>query len=138
MHLKTQPDEIPTLNLTSMIDVLFLLIIFFMVATRFEDAERDIAVKVPRVNAQAAAAPAPPRKVIDVHRDGHIAFDHRTVSPDELLAALRAAKQARADLGVVVRGDGDGAFQNVATVLSACRRAGISDLGISVSVTPVK
>ena len=58
MHLKTHADEMPALNLTSMIDVLFLLIIFFMVATRFEDAERDIAVKVPRVSAQAAASPA--------------------------------------------------------------------------------
>jgi len=37
MPLKTQQDEQPTLNLTPMIDVVFLLIIFFMVATKFDE-----------------------------------------------------------------------------------------------------
>ena len=41
----------PTLNLTSMIDVLFLLIIFFMVATKFDEMERNIEVAVPEVAA---------------------------------------------------------------------------------------
>ena len=35
-------------------------------------------------------------------------------------------------LGVIIRGEADGPFQNVAAVLTACRQAGISDLGISV------
>ena len=41
MPLKLQHDEMPALNLTSMIDVLFLLIIFFMVATKFDEMERE-------------------------------------------------------------------------------------------------
>jgi biopolymer transport protein ExbD len=136
VHLKTQPDEMPALNLTSMIDILFLLIIFFMVATRFSDTERDIAVRVPRVSTTTAPDPAPPRRVINVHRDGQLSLDRKTVNADELLAELTAARQTRKDLGVVVRGDAEGAFQNVATVLNICRRAGIGDLGISVNMTP--
>ena len=49
MPLKIQHDEAPALNLTSMIDVLFLLIIFFMVATKFDEMERNIEVAVPEV-----------------------------------------------------------------------------------------
>ena len=41
MPLKLQHDEMPALNLTSMIDMLFLLIIFFMVATKFDEMERE-------------------------------------------------------------------------------------------------
>ena len=44
MPLKTTIDELPTLNLTSMIDVLFLLIIFFMVGTEFTDMDRSLRV----------------------------------------------------------------------------------------------
>ena len=55
MPLKLQHDEMPTMNLTSMIDVLFLLIIFFMVATKFDEMERNIEIDVPQV-AQAAKA----------------------------------------------------------------------------------
>lgn len=134
MHLKTQPDEIPALNLTSMIDVLFVLIIFFLLATRFADLERDIAVRVPRVAATGAAAPAPPRRVINVHQDGKITLDRKVVTAEQLTAELTASRRQAKDLGVVVRGDGEGAFQNVATVLNACRQAGISDLGISVNL----
>ncbi|MFM7976716.1 MAG: ExbD/TolR family protein, partial [Pirellula sp.] len=53
MPLKTsQDEELPSINLTSMIDVLFLLIIFFMVGSRFSEiseAERDITLSVPAV-----------------------------------------------------------------------------------------
>ena len=68
MPLKLQHDEAPALNLTSMIDVLFLLIIFFMVATKFDELERNIEVAVPEV-AQAGES-TPPRAAAGGHRAG--------------------------------------------------------------------
>ncbi len=54
MPLKTsQLEEMPALNLTSLIDVLFLLIIFFMIGTKFIESERQIELEVPKVNAPA-------------------------------------------------------------------------------------
>ena len=44
MPLKTHTDELPSMNLTSMLDVLFLLIIFFMAGTKFAEMERKIAL----------------------------------------------------------------------------------------------
>lgn len=55
MPLKTHTDEQPSLNLTSMIDVVFLLIIFFMVGTKFTELERKIGLQVPEVNDSATA-----------------------------------------------------------------------------------
>jgi len=57
------------------------------------------------------------------------------VSVEELTARLSAARSQYRDLGVLVRGDGDGRYQNVAEVLSACKRAGIAELGISVRLS---
>jgi biopolymer transport protein ExbD len=125
-------DDQPSLNLTSMIDVVFLLIIFFMVGTKFTVMERKIGLKVPQVADVRALAPAPEKRVVGVYRDGRITLDREFVSLDELKSKLAITRQEYSDLGVVVRGDADGAFQNVATVLSACREAGISELGISV------
>ena len=59
MPLKTQQDEHPTLNMTPMIDVVFLLLIFFMVATSFAKIERDIELELPEVAAAAALTSAP-------------------------------------------------------------------------------
>jgi biopolymer transport protein ExbD len=132
MPIKTYHDEQPTLNLTPMIDIVFLLIIFFMVGTKFAEWERKLALKVPQVKKVGALAPAPEKRVINVYRDGRVALDREVISLQELVQRLRNARSQYADLGVVIRGDAEGAFQNVASVLGACREAGITDLGVSV------
>jgi biopolymer transport protein ExbD len=132
MPLKTSHDEPPAINLTPMIDVVFNLIIFFVLGTKFIDLEHNIDVHVPKVSDVQALTPAPEKHVVNVFRDGQIALDNRLVTAEELQAELRAARGQYAELGVIVRGDADGAFQNVATVLNACRQAGVSDMGISV------
>lgn len=134
MPLKTYLDEQPSVNLTPMIDIVFLLIIFFMVGTKFVEMEREMAVKVPEVADSENLSPAPPKRIINVHRDGKISLDHQFVTIEQLRSELATARRQNAGMGVIVRGDGAGAFQNVATVMNACSQAGISDMGISVKL----
>ena len=132
MPLKTYHEDPPTLNLTSMIDVVFLLVIFFMVGTKFTELERKIELEVPQVgNVQTLTSPLATR-VINVYRDGSITIDRMVVSLDELQRVLQGAIDAQRGTRVLIRGDADGAFQNVASVLGVCRAAGIQDMGISV------
>ena len=138
MPLKTHLDEQPTLNLTPMIDIVFLLIIFFMVGTKFTERERKIALRVPEVADRGVLLPAPKKRVINVYRDGKITIDREEVTLDELAAKLTAARAQYEDLGVVVRGDGQGAYENVAKVLNQCKQAGIRDLGLSVRSMPLR
>ncbi len=138
MPLKTHVDEQPTLNLTPMIDIVFLLIIFFMVGTKFTEMERSIALQVPEVGEAGPQTAAPERRVINVFRDGHVSLDQRLVTLDELTSQLSSARRQYADLGVVVRGDSEVPFQNVANVLGACRAAQISEMGISVRLAKRK
>ncbi len=133
MPLKTHIDEEPTLNLTPMIDVVFLLIIFFMVGTKFSELERKIGLRVPEVTNVESLTDAPEQRVVGVYRDGQITLDGRPIaSLDELTAKLADARNQYDDLGVLVRGDGEGSFQRVAEVLNACKQAQIRTLGISV------
>jgi biopolymer transport protein ExbD len=132
MPLKTFQDDLPALNLTPLIDVVFNLIIFFMVTTTFGEWESNMAVKVPQVKQAGTLAPGPEKRVVSVFRDGRIALDRDIVTLQELTQRLATVRQRYSGLSVVVRGDADGAFQHVASALSACREAGISDMGISV------
>lgn len=134
MPLKTNIDEQPSLNLTSMMDVVFLLIIFFMVGTKFTDVDRTIGLTVPEVSDGGALTAAPEKKVVNVFADGQITLDRTPVTLDQLLAELKAAREQYPDLGVLVRGDAGSPFQNVAQVLSTCREAGVGELGISVRI----
>ena len=134
MPLKTQQDDQPMLNLTPMIDVVFLLIIFFMVGTKFTELERKVRLQVPAVATGQSLAPAPEKRVVNVYQDGQLTLDRQPVTLDELGRRLSTAQQQSRDLSVLIRGDAAGTFQRVAEVLTTCRQSGVSELGISVRV----
>ena len=135
MPLKTHRDEAPTLNLTSMVDVLFCLILFFMAASKFTELERKIGLQVPEVSDRGALTDAPERKTVNIYRDGVIEMDRQVMANLQMLTEqLAEARRQYPDVGVLVRGDGEGRFQRVAEVLNACKQAGISELGISVKL----
>ena len=83
MPVRTQPHEEPTLNLTPMIDVILVLIIFFMVATKFAEEERSVELQVPSISNRNAAMTAPEPKVVNVHRDGSISLGAQSVTIGE-------------------------------------------------------
>lgn len=134
MALYVKRTEGESLNMTPMIDVVFLLLIFFMVGTKMSDAERAIDLQVPEVRDAAPLTEAPSCREILVYQDGRIELDRQPVTLEELRAELTVAKREYSELAVIVRGDAKGEFQNVASVLSTCREAGIDDMGISVRV----
>lgn len=126
-------DEAPALNLTPMIDVLFNILIFFLVGTTFADAERDMQLTVPRVSDKLTLTAAPQRRVVNVYQDGSVTLDDQPLTLEQLTSQLKDARSEYEELGVIVRGDAAGTFQNVANALSAVRLAGISDMGIAVT-----
>lgn len=134
MPLKVAQDENLNLNLTPMIDVVFLLVIFFMVATRFTEAERNIELELPQVPAAGeAAAPIKPR-VIAVTNEGQTLLDGEPVAIEELTSRLADEVRRSPDVQVVINGDARTPFQAVAAALAACREARVEDLGITVEL----
>lgn len=139
MPLKTSAsEELPSINLTPMIDVVFLLIIFFMVGTQFTQPEREIALKLPGVGGLSAMVSAPDRREIAVTADGRILFDGQVVDVEQLVNQLRTLRASYPDVRVAVRADGDVKYQLVAAVMGAANRAGISDLTTAVRSTAVE
>lgn len=133
MPLKTHQDDLPAINLTPMIDVIFNLIIFFMVCTRFSEIERNVDLSVPQVGNTAGLSEAQRSRMINVARDGAITLDAQPVTLTELCGQLAEAHRQYADLKVTIRGDGLATHQSVAAVMTACRQAGIVEMGIAVA-----
>ncbi len=137
MPLKVQRDIESSINLTPLIDIVFLLIIFFMVGTRFSelnDAEKSIPINVPSVSDAQALTSPPQKRVINVLASGQIVLDDKEVSIAELKQELTVASEQYKQLGVVVRGDANTMYQRIADVMATCRQADINDLNISVRV----
>jgi biopolymer transport protein ExbD len=105
-----------------------------MVATKFDEMERNIEVAVPQVK-QAGDAATPPRPlIVAVQVDGNVALDGKQMSLADLTKQLAKARTPLTEPTVVIRGDAKCAFQHVASALAACQEAGISDLGITVRI----
>jgi biopolymer transport protein ExbD len=138
MPLKTWMDEEPSINMTPMVDVVFQLILFFLLGTKFTEMERKIGLEIPKVTSNASLTAAPERQVVNVYRDGSITLDGQQVTLDALVGRLAALRSQYSDLGVLVRGDAAGQFQRVAEVLNACKQAGIRELGIAVLPIPAE
>jgi Biopolymer transport protein len=131
-------DQEPEIGLVALIDCIFFLLMFFMVATTFKQNEdsrrnRSIPVDLPKVAATFRAEEASPTGVvITVARDGGIYVNGVATTQGQLHSRLRdlAARDAHA----VIRIDGDrrAQFQDVVSVMDLCAFEGLTNLAVHV------
>jgi len=132
MNLRPRNREDPEINLINFIDILLVLLIFFMVSTTFNQEGR-LKVQLP----QASEIPLPRGShkplVITVTADGSYRVNEHTLinsSPDTLRAAL--LKEAGTDRGpVTIRADARTTHQAVVTAMDVAGRLGFAQLNIA-------
>lgn len=128
MLLKARDDSPGiALDLTPMIDMVFLLLIFFLVATSFQQAEREMKVALPFANAAGPISAALREIVINVDAQGRIIIAGRTMTPDALAEMIRQAVASNPEQKVSIRGDRATPYANVVGVLDVCKKNGIQE-----------
>jgi biopolymer transport protein ExbD len=116
------------LELTPMIDVVFLLMIFFLVASKLEEADRIIDVVLPKASAAKPLTVRPTEFIINIDRDGRYHAGAKPVTLPELSALLvQAAADNPGRQQVVVRADENTLHRFVVGAMNACVQAGIDD-----------
>ena len=131
MPLRTESLEEPSLNLTPMIDIVFLLIIFFMVGTKFSEIEQQFDIETPRAVELAAMSSAPDPIVVNVTRAGQISIDNAEFTLEELKGRLQEARENFAKQTVLIRGDGESIYQSVIDVMSVCHQAQVHKFSLA-------
>ncbi|MBO49378.1 MAG: biopolymer transporter ExbD [Planctomycetaceae bacterium] len=132
MPLKgAERTEEAAINLTPMIDIVFLLVIFFMVGARFTEQERQYDIQLPSSAEVQPLTGTPDPLLINVRRDGTILLGSQAVSLTELEEQLVEAKKNFEDQAVVVRGEGEGLYQPVIDVLGVCHRSQVTRISLA-------
>lgn len=129
--LKSLPLDEPGINLTSMLDVVMLLIIFFMLGTQFTEDEREYDIQLPTVADTAALTGQPDEIVVNVQENGTITVKSESKSLAELESMLKDARERFPGQSVVIRGDGRIPYQQMMDVMSAVRKSGIRNLSLA-------
>ena len=122
-------DEL-TLNMAPMIDIVFLLLIFFMVSTTFVDREKQMSIELPLAQSGETPEREPEEVVINVGRDGRVFLGLAEVPQDALLASLTRTAGENPETPVTIRGHKEALHEHVVAVMDTCRRAGLQNLGI--------
>ena len=120
-------------NLTPLIDVVFLLLIFFMVTTTFLDPERQIDIDLPVAESGGEPDEAVDEIVVNVLEDGSVVVDGRALERDQLLTLLKGAAQHDTETPVTIRGHRRAQHQQVVGVMDACGVAGLSNLSVGTT-----
>jgi len=125
--LKSVESEAPVaLELTPMIDMIFLLLIFFLVATTLRQEERELEIVLPAAESAAPMSLALRELVINVDAEGRVVVGGRGVDAEELQALVADAVKANPEQKVTVRGDRRTAYDHIARVLDACKAGGVN------------
>lgn len=118
------------INITPIVDLMFTLIIFFLVTTTFQQAERDVNVTLPEIAEGQSLTAAGKVIVVNVRRDGSLVVDGKDTDLSGLRQIVAQAVAADKEQKVLVRGDRNAAHGSVADALAHCRLAGVGEANI--------
>ncbi|MDA0590830.1 MAG: biopolymer transporter ExbD [Planctomycetota bacterium] len=121
MKLPVDSSESDGPNLTPVIDVVFLLLIFFLVATEYHDAERELDVTLPEV-AQAQPLAMTPELIVNITNEGRYKVAAQEYGEPELAALIAQAKKNNPQQSTLIRGDGDSALRYAVRVMGLCNK----------------
>ncbi len=128
MHFRRGSKIRVAIDIAPLVDVVFLLVIFFAVSTTFQDSA-GLKLQLPTSNAAVDREPREITVVLD--REGRLEFDGRLVIEDNLEGELRTALSGREDPLVVLRADKDASHGDVVRIMGLIRQAGAEGLTIA-------
>lgn len=107
-------------DLAPLVDVVFLLLIFFMVTATFQIDERDLTISVPNAENGNPLKDLPETLIVGVRKDGSFSVGPAVMDREELRGVLVKAKRKNERQRVIVRADQDVAFRHPISVLDLC------------------
>ena len=120
------------IRLMPLIDVVFLLLIFFLVATRFAEEERELDVLLPDASEAQPLTSKPGELFINIDQQGRYYVTGKTLALDELHRTLRtAAVNNPGRVSVIIRADKRVVWSYVVAAMNACNKAKIRDYRVT-------
>jgi len=125
-------SALESLTMTPLIDVVFLLLIFFLVASKFAEQERELDVLLPSASEAQPLIDKPREVFINVDAEGRYFVTGKFVTLDELHPVLnRAWVNNPGRVSVVIRADKRCRWQYIVSAMNACRKAHIRDYRVA-------
>jgi biopolymer transport protein ExbD len=127
------PLHHPGIQLAPLVDVLLLLLIFFLLTWNAARTENELDVKVPKASAAREKSAPIGDVVVNVKADGTVTVNKQIKTLADLGEQLKELVKLFPEQAVVIRADEAGAYKNVVGVLNTCTEAGITNIGFATA-----
>ena len=129
MQFYTRKRRSPFINIVSLIDILAILLIFFIVTTNFRKPQPQLQINLPdSKSAETAAAAQKEPAVLRVKSDQEITLDEKPVTIENLTAALKKIRETQPSRGIAMQADREAPFGTVVKILDSLKAAGLRDV----------
>ena len=126
-------NNAPGFQIAPMVDIVFLLLIFFLVTWNFSRSETELDVRVPKAREGKETRRAVGEVIINVKTNGTVVMNRRQMGVTELQDTLQKIASLYPDQAVILRGDENTDYRHVVEVLDICRRANIWNVAFATS-----
>ena len=121
----------PAFALTSMLDVIFLLLCFFVTASVFSQWESEISISLPAASSSETPSRLPGEVILNVARDGSVTVNAKKLTLNDLGERLRKVADFYPGQPVVIRADRETSYDSLVKVIDTCRNAGVWNFSLA-------
>lgn len=121
----------PALALTSMLDVIFLLLCFFLTTSVYSQWENEISIKLPEAKTADEPDRLPGEIIVNLAQDGTLRVNGVTLTTEDLGARLEKIVKFYPGQAVIIRADRDTAYSHLVGVIDVCRAVGVWNFSLS-------
>jgi len=129
MSFLRKPSDEPRIDLTPMVDVVFLLLIFFMISTTFVESP-GISIKLPEASSQTIDR-EPKELKVSLSREGDIYYQDRKINLDDYRGLLAKHQSEAKNTTILLLADQESRHGKVVTLMDLARDAGFLKLAIA-------
>jgi len=121
----------PTLALTSMLDVIFLLLCFFVTISVFSQWENEISISLPKAVTAEQPERLPGEIIVNLAQDGTVMVNGAAMSLEDLQSRLARISKFYPGQPVIIRADKDVKYEHLVKVIDTCRGADVWNFSLA-------
>jgi len=134
MKFQTREPEKADFPLAPMVDVVFLLLIFFIATMQYTQSERELNISVPVAEEGADARQTVGEIIVNVRESGEVVVDQTVMDKAQLFEKLKRIAAVHKNQAIRIRGDGKVEYQKIVEVIDVCQKAGIPNISFATQV----